>query len=79
MAKFKCPGSCAGSTPQLEIRICPKCGNEVELFSIDAKAECDRCGFTVFNDIQSCIQWCEHAEQCIGSELYRKLVAERQS
>lgn len=76
--KFKCPGTCNNETPQLEIKVCPECGNEIEMFSIDLKAECDRCGFIAFNDVQSCYQWCEHAEQCLGPELYRKLTAERE-
>ena len=75
--KFKCPGTCNNETPQLEIKICPECGNEIEMFSIDLKAECEVCGFVAFNDVQSCYQWCEHAEQCLGSELYRKLTAEK--
>lgn len=75
--KFKCPGSCNNSTPQLVIKTCPECGNEIEMFSIDMKAVCDRCGFEAFNDIQSCIEWCQHAEECIGAELYRKLVTDR--
>lgn len=74
--KFKCPGTCNNETPQLEIKICPECGNEIEMFSIDLRAECDKCGFVAFNDIQSCYQWCEHAEECLGPELYRKLTAE---
>ena len=72
--KFKCPGSCHGKTPQLEVRICPECGNEIELFSVDMKAECDRCGYTVYNDIQYCIETCDHAEDCLGAELYRKMM-----
>ena len=74
MPKFKCPGTCNNETPQLQIRTCPECGAEIEMFSIDMKADCPECGFTVYNDIQSCIQWCTHAEECIGAELYRKLI-----
>ena len=38
---------------------------------------CEHCGFVAYNDLQSCIQWCEHAEECIGSEMYHKLVKNR--
>ena len=75
--KFKCPGSCSGNTPQLMIRECPECGNEIEMFSVDMKAVCDRCGHEIYNDIQYCIEWCSHAKECIGAELYRKLMAEK--
>ena len=76
--KFKCPGSCHGNTPQLEIRRCPECGNEIEMFSVDMKAECDRCGFTVYNDIRQCMEVCTHAEECLGAEMYRKLMANKE-
>ena len=77
--KFKCPGSCNNSTPQLEIKRCPECGNEIEMFSIDMKMTCDKCGFTVYNDIQSCMEWCSHAEECLGADLYRKLMADKKA
>ncbi len=38
-------GGCHGTdklkTPTLEIKICPQCGNEIELFSIDTEMACD--------------------------------------
>lgn len=77
--KFKCPGSCHGNTPQLVIKTCPECGNEIEMFSVDMKVVCDRCGYEAYNDIQYCIEWCSHAEQCIGAEMYRKLVSEKEN
>lgn len=72
----KCPGSIA-NTPTLKIKKCPECGAEVEIFSNDVRVKCDRCGFTVYNDIESCIQWCKYARQCVGEELYNKLMSER--
>ena len=47
------------------------------MFSVDMKAECDRCGFTVYNDIQQCMEVCAHAEECLGAEMYRKLMADK--
>jgi NADH pyrophosphatase NudC (nudix superfamily) len=68
-----CPGAANLRTPTLSIRKCPQCGEEVEFFSNELNVVCSRCGFVIFNDIQSCIQWCTHAEECIGPEQYRKL------
>lgn len=70
----RCPGSANIRTPTLSIKKCPECGCDVELFSSDAKVACDNCGFVVYNDISSCIQWCPHARECLGEEQYRKLV-----
>ena len=69
-----CPGSAKYNTPTITEKICPVCGNVIELFSVDVSVKCDRCGFEAFNDTQDCIQWCQYAEQCIGKELYEKLV-----
>ena len=73
--KFKCPGSCSGKTPQLEIVTCPECGNDIEMFSVDYKAECDSCGHIIYNDIQYCIKECPKAEECLGAAEYRKLLS----
>jgi ribosomal protein S27AE len=68
----KCPGTINIRTPTIEIKNCPECGEEVEIFSDEKKATC-KCGFTIFNDLQSCIEWCRYAEECIGEEQFRKL------
>jgi len=60
-------------TPTLKIKTCPECGEEVEIFSTDIKVACRKCGFIIYNDIESCIQWCTHAKDCVGEELYNKL------
>lgn len=67
----RCPGSLAG-TPTLKIKKCPECGSEVEVFSNDVSVKCDNCGFTVYNDVESCVQWCKYAKYCVGEELYKK-------
>jgi len=61
------------TTPTLKVKKCPQCGNDVEVFSNDVQVKCDTCGFTVYNDVESCIQWCKYARLCVGDELYRKL------
>jgi ribosomal protein S27AE len=71
MSNAYCPGSAGlNGTPTLTIKTCPQCGADVELFSIDLKMACDRCGFVVYNNVQSCIQWCRFAEACVGAEMY---------
>ncbi len=69
-----CPGATKFKTPELKEKICPVCGSIIELFSVDVSVKCDTCGFEAFNDLQSCIKWCSHARECIGEELYNKLV-----
>ena len=45
----------------------------MELFSNDNSVVCDGCGFTIFNNLESCIQWCKYARDCVDEETYRKL------
>lgn len=58
----------------LEIKICPQCGAEVEVFSVDTEVPCENCGFVVYNDALSCMQWCQYAQQCVGNETYEKMM-----
>lgn len=69
----RCPGASSLRTPTLNIRNCPECGKEIEIFSTDRKAVCGSCGFVVHNTVESCIQSCPQAKDCFGEELYRKL------
>ena len=69
----KCPGAANMRTPILKIKDCPECGKEVEIFSTDIKVKCSNCGFIVYNNIESCIQWCKYAKECVGDELYTKM------
>ena len=79
MAKeYFCAGKSALGTPTLKIVKCPECGNDIELFSTDVKVACDNCSFVAHNDINMCVQWCEHAEECVGTEMYNKLVRFRE-
>ena len=72
----KCPGAAHIRTPTIEIKRCPECDNEVEMFSNEMQASCSNCGFTVYNDIESCVQWCKYAKECVGEEVYNKLKKE---
>lgn len=70
MLEHFCPGSASlRKDITLTIKTCPHCGADVELFSIDKRVACDQCGFVVYNSIQSCVQWCSYAEQCMGPEV----------
>ncbi len=59
---------------------CPRCGHEIELFSVDTEMACEHCGFVVYNDTLSCVQWCKYAKKCVGDVMYAHMmeVAERQ-
>jgi ribosomal protein S27AE len=69
----KCPGASFLRTPTLKIKNCPECGSEVEIFSTDVRIKCRKCGFEIYNNIESCIHSCPQAKDCIGEELYNKL------
>jgi len=71
----RCPGAATLRTPTLTIKKCPECGEEIEVFSNDVSVTCSRCGFTVYNDALSCIQWCRYAKECVGEETYRRLTS----
>ena len=58
----------------LEEKVCPRCGNTVEVFSVDTEVVCDRCGFTIYNDALSCVQWCKYARKCVGDEMYERMM-----
>ena len=61
-------------TPTIQEKICPQCGNVIELFSIDTQMPCEHCGFIAYNDTLSCVQWCQYAKQCVGEEMYSQLM-----
>jgi DNA-directed RNA polymerase subunit RPC12/RpoP len=61
-------------TPTIHEKICPNCGHEIELFSIDTQVACENCGFIAYNDTLSCVQWCQYARQCVGDEMYEQMM-----
>lgn len=61
-------------TPTLTIKTCPRCGHEVEVFSIDTAVNCENCGQEVYNDAVSCVQWCKYARTCVGDQEYERLM-----
>jgi len=73
----KCPGAANIRTPTLSLKACPECGEEVEVFSTDLSVKCGKCGFIIYNNLESCIQWCKYAEVCVGPEVYERLRKEK--
>ena len=61
-------------TPTIIEKICPNCGAEIELFSIDTQRACEKCGFIAYNDTLSCVQWCAYAKECVGEEMYEAMM-----
>ena len=70
----QCPGASNIRTPTIALKTCPQCGAEIEMFSSDMQMDCPKCGFTVYNDLESCIQWCKYAKECVGEEVYERLM-----
>jgi hypothetical protein len=71
---YGCPGAASlRGTPTITEKICPECGREIEIFSIDTHVVCE-CGFVAYNDTQSCLKWCVHARECVGDELYERFM-----
>ena len=61
-------------TPTIIEKICPNCGELIEMFSIDTQMACEKCGFVAYNDTLSCVQWCAHARECVGEEMYEQMM-----
>ncbi|MBM2825171.1 MAG: Hemerythrin protein [Dehalococcoidales bacterium] len=69
-----CPGSRTIREPRPENITCPNCGTEVEIWTDELKAGCPHCGNKVLRAQQaSCIDWCPHARECVGPEVYERL------
>ena len=58
----------------IQEKVCPRCGNIIEIFSIDTEVACDACGFVAYNDSLSCVQWCKYARKCVGDEMYEHMM-----
>ena len=61
-------------TPTIDEKICPQCGHTIEIFSTDTEVACENCGFVVYNDALSCVQWCKYARQCVGDAMYEQMM-----
>jgi predicted amidophosphoribosyltransferase len=73
-----CPGAVNIREVTPEDLTCPECGEEVEIWSDELTARCRHCGAEVTREQgPSCIDWCQFAEQCIGTDKYQRLKGER--
>ncbi|MDO4621712.1 MAG: hypothetical protein Q4B22_02045 [Eubacteriales bacterium] len=58
----------------IEERICPQCGHEIEIFSVDTEVVCEHCGFVAYNESLNCVRWCQYAKKCVGETMYEQLM-----
>jgi hypothetical protein len=69
----RCPGSSTFAQPKIELLTCPGCGEDVEVWSDEATGQCTKCGRTATRtSTQSCMDWCKHAQECLGDEKYKQ-------
>jgi hypothetical protein len=74
MLKEGCPGSKEIRSPYPEDITCAFCGGKVEIWSDEPDASCKACGKTVNREMKpSCIQWCQFARECVGSEKFERI------
>lgn len=68
---FECPGSGKFKHPTPGSVICPCCKEEVEIWTDEDRAKCPKCGKVVAREpSSSCLDWCGHARECVGGEIY---------
>ena len=79
MTMFKgCPGAVTLREAVPEYVDCPHCGEEMEIWSDEARARCHNCLAWVNREQgASCIEWCAHAKECVGVEKYERLTTAR--
>ena len=71
----RCPGAAAISgTPELNLKECPSCGAEIEIFTNEQDTVCPSCGRVIYNDILSCVKWCDLAVDCVGEEKFNAMM-----
>ncbi len=77
---FNCPGSEKFKQPAADMVKCPNCGEEVEIWSDEAKAICPKCkGAVARLENQSCLDWCKFARECVGSDIYDKYMKDKKN
>lgn len=71
-----CPGVRSLIEPQIIVRRCPSCGEEIEFFEYETQLKCPRCGKLVHREpTESCLSWCEYADKCIDDLESRKVIS----
>src|SRR3989338_8158395 len=74
MALDFCPGSSKFKRPEPDYLKCPKCGNEVEIWTDEIQGTCPKCHNKILRvqEGSSCLDWCKHAKECVGDDSYKK-------
>ena len=76
-----CPGQDFRKREQKDVvsyEECLNCGEEIEFFYDDVFRKCNSCETIVNKNSEGvlrdfgCASWCNSAEECLGSELYKK-------
>ena len=76
---FGCPGSKIFKAPEPVSVKCELCSAETEIWSDEGSVKCPGCGKTIFrNTGQSCLDWCKHARECVGEEVYKNNMYQKQ-
>lgn len=76
----RCPGTRSLVEPQIILRPCPFCGEEVEFFEYETQLECPTCHKVVYREEgETCITWCDYAEKCISDLERRRLISKERS
>lgn len=72
----RCPGVRSLIEPQIIIRKCPFCGEDVEFFEYETQLLCPNCGRTVYREpTKSCLSWCECADKCVTDLEHRGIIS----
>ncbi|MEM3011799.1 MAG: hypothetical protein QW084_00335 [Candidatus Hadarchaeales archaeon] len=70
-----CPGIRKLVEPQIVLRTCPACGEEVEFFEYETETKCPKCGRKVHREASpSCVVWCKYADKCLEDLEKRKII-----
>ncbi len=71
----RCPGTKDLTDPNIIVRTCPECDEEVEFLSYENETKCYKCGKLVHREASpSCVAWCKHADKCIKDLEDRKII-----
>jgi DNA-directed RNA polymerase subunit RPC12/RpoP len=73
----RCPGQDMRNL-KVSYHPCPRCQKPVEFFSDEIRVRCQACKSIVVKDESpACIQWCQAARECLGPELFDRLMGDR--
>lgn len=72
----RCPGVRSLVEPQIIIRRCPFCNEEIEFFEYETQLECPKCGRMVHRKpTETCLSWCDYAEKCVADLESRSIIS----